>query len=200
MGKKRFIDPKNSVTFAVVHRSQKDSRICDDEASKYVLKPLPPSSNLQKKGFNPQWQYEDIVDAEQLISDDSFDSEDENQILNNLNQESKKKIAYDGFDRNIGKNDPSNYGIYFKNDDDYDYFQHLKQMGEDPSSVFIAAKTESNKKEEKGIKFVSEEDGKALDAMTSKKKISIPLDVFPSTELLDCGLLNQPKHSAGFYV
>ena len=37
MGKKPFIDKKRAYHFHLVHRSQRDPRIVDDESSKFVL-------------------------------------------------------------------------------------------------------------------------------------------------------------------
>jgi len=42
-----------------------------------------------------------------------------------------------GGGRNVGE--AAKYGIYF-DDTEYDYTQHLKVIGEDPSAVFIPAK------------------------------------------------------------
>lgn len=47
--KKPFIDKKNSVTFHLVHRSQKDPLAADDSAPQHVLMEAQP---LNKVGFN----------------------------------------------------------------------------------------------------------------------------------------------------
>ena len=44
---KKFIDPRNSISFKLVHRSQRDSRINDENAPDLLLQQLPPSRNLQ---------------------------------------------------------------------------------------------------------------------------------------------------------
>ena len=49
--KKGFIDKKNAVSYQLVHRSQKDPLVADENASKYVLKAMMPSSNLIRVGF-----------------------------------------------------------------------------------------------------------------------------------------------------
>ena len=43
-----FIDPKKSVKFTLVHRSQRDPELLDHEASDLVLAPIAPSANLLK--------------------------------------------------------------------------------------------------------------------------------------------------------
>lgn len=44
---KRFIDPRNAITFKLVHRSQRDIRIADENAPDFLLQPMQPSLNLQ---------------------------------------------------------------------------------------------------------------------------------------------------------
>uniref|UniRef100_A0A8D8LRU0 Protein LTV1 homolog n=1 Tax=Cacopsylla melanoneura TaxID=428564 RepID=A0A8D8LRU0_9HEMI len=46
--KKRFIDKKNSITFTLVHRSQKDPLLVDESAPQHVLKPIQ-SQNTRDK-------------------------------------------------------------------------------------------------------------------------------------------------------
>jgi len=48
MGKKPFIDKKNARYYEVVHRSQRDPLLADENASKFVLKQTCPSLNLLK--------------------------------------------------------------------------------------------------------------------------------------------------------
>ncbi|KAJ2993252.1 hypothetical protein HDV02_002564 [Globomyces sp. JEL0801] len=193
--KKKFIDPKNSTTFAVVHRSQRDARIADEEASKY------------RKGFRPDWHPDDVVSPELLgeeMEDDDDEEEDwfDEDILddddllneyaikkmsngNELNQ--KDMVAYDGFEKRVGTQDPSNYGVYFKNQDDYDYLQHLKPIGQDPSAVLV---------EPKHVKPETLEDGENLD-LQMKKKLNLPSSALASNQELDIGLLNQVENPLG---
>merc|ERR1712071_269728 len=50
MGKKRkFIDKKNSITFALVSRSQHDPLIADPDASRHVLAPIPEDGVVSSK-------------------------------------------------------------------------------------------------------------------------------------------------------
>ena len=50
VARKGFIDKENSVSYQLVHRSQKDPLQADEHASKWVLKAMMPSSNLLKVG------------------------------------------------------------------------------------------------------------------------------------------------------
>jgi len=52
MGKKPFIDKKTARHYEVVHRSQRDPLLADENASKFVLKQVAPSLNLLKVILN----------------------------------------------------------------------------------------------------------------------------------------------------
>ncbi|KAJ3301324.1 hypothetical protein HDU76_005779 [Blyttiomyces sp. JEL0837] len=86
MGKKKrsFIDKSKSVTFQVVHRSQRDPSLADENASKLVLKPVVPSYNLLKKGKvsdvpGVDYDFEEISDedGEEDDDDEDWDGEDD---------------------------------------------------------------------------------------------------------------------------
>ncbi|KAI8901322.1 Low temperature viability protein-domain-containing protein [Globomyces pollinis-pini] len=111
---------------------------------------------------------------------------------NELNQ--KDMVAYDGFEKRVGTQDPSNYGVYFKNQDDYDYLQHLKPIGQDPSAVLVEPK--HVKPETLGIQFKDKEDGENLD-LQMKKKLNLPSSALASNQELDIGLLNQVENPLG---
>jgi protein LTV1 len=148
MGKKQFIDKKNSKTYRLVHRSQRDPLINDENAPRLVLQEVTTGHYLNE-------EYQDV---------------DEN--LPNVSEESEN-------DKEDWKNDVSNFGVYFKNDENYDYMQHLKTVGEDPNGIILGSES---KKEEIGIRF------KDADA---KLKMDLPSEVFASAEELNIGLLNQ---------
>ena len=137
MQKKGFIDPKQSITFKLVHRSQADRSKKDS----LVLQPMMPSLNLQRKGFLPNLDFS-------MVHSDSSDDEGEE----NIEREDGDVL------------DQSDFGVYFN--DDYNYLQHLKVVGQDPNSVIL-----SNQPAEpqKGIKFVDSRDASALDKVNSEK-------------------------------
>lgn len=45
-GKKKFIDKKNAVTFRLVHRSQQDPLVADENAPQRVLQPIESKSKV----------------------------------------------------------------------------------------------------------------------------------------------------------
>lgn len=51
MGKKSFIDKQKATHFHIVHRSQRDPKIADENASKLVLKQVAPSKNLLRVSY-----------------------------------------------------------------------------------------------------------------------------------------------------
>jgi protein LTV1 len=119
-----------------------------------LLQPMQPSLNLQRKGFQPDLDFSMVQSSE-----DEQDpcSEEENLV------------------------DQSDFGVYFN--DDYDYLQHLKTVGQDPNSVILSTKpTESHR----GIKFVEPSDTLALDSLSSEKLFYDPKLI--SLEGLDQGL------------
>jgi protein LTV1 len=69
------------------------------------------------------------------------------------------------------------HGIYFEDQDAYNYMQHLKPIGEDPNGVFIP----------------STEITKSSASSTTKKSVTfhLPDEVFPSKTESKIGLLNQ---------
>ncbi|KAJ3092144.1 Protein ltv1 [Quaeritorhiza haematococci] len=107
------------------------------------------------------------------------------------------------------QDEASIYGIFFNDQDEYDYLQHLKPMGEDPSAVFIEPKKPAVEEKKKGgISFKDEEavaamndDDTASVATTRRKKktvtFDLPSDVLPSVYEEDVGLLNKAAMSSG---
>ncbi|KAJ3304723.1 hypothetical protein HDV03_002408 [Kappamyces sp. JEL0829] len=182
---KKFIDPRASITFKLVHRSQRDARIADENASAYVLQPMPPSINLQKKGFQPDLDF-NLQDSSE---DDSGSYEDESDT--ELHGDKSEDERPSGKELVGTAQDPSNFGVYFN--DDYNYLQHMKTVGEDPSAVMLSAPSKTEDKTQTGIKFIDEGDKVALDAVLGKKNagVAIPLDVFGSKNELEVGLMNQ---------
>ncbi|KAI8913245.1 hypothetical protein EDD86DRAFT_200052 [Gorgonomyces haynaldii] len=162
MGKKRFIDPKQSTKFQLVHRSQRDIRIADEEASNLVLRPIAPSFNLLKKN---QYQVnEDLVDE---LNNEEFEDMDES-------------LVYNGFDQEHKKEDATNFGIYFRDVQDYDYQQHLKTIDDSkfvpvkklqlPSDVF------ASEEQEIGLMHQTEHDIEGFDMDDSVREVLNALD------------------------
>ncbi|KAJ3192150.1 hypothetical protein HDU82_003302, partial [Entophlyctis luteolus] len=90
--------------------------------------------------------------------------------------------------------DSSLYGVFFKNQKEYDYSQHLKPIGEDPTAVFVEAKTivESRKADakQKGIRFLDTSASTAMSEHPKRKvNFNIPSEVLPSQYEEDIGML-----------
>ena len=97
-----WIDKKTASTYHLVHRSQRDPLISDENSSKMVLLPVGNGSNILEENLASEFK-------------------------------AGNEILEDGTD----------YGIFFEKQDNYDYIQHLKPIGEDPSAVFIQATANS---------------------------------------------------------
>ncbi|XP_063696159.1 protein LTV1 homolog [Culicoides brevitarsis] len=130
--KKKFIDKKKAVTFHLVHRSQQDPLICDENAPQHVLVPA--------DGATPG----------------PSTSKSQNKLDPAKRKEEQKK-----------------FGIFF--DDDYDYLQHLRDVGQQVVSWEPVEPRQKNK---------SGEEPKAA-------KIQLPSSVFASEFEEDEGLLRR---------
>ncbi|KAH6568993.1 hypothetical protein BASA50_000449 [Batrachochytrium salamandrivorans] len=200
MGKKRFIDPENSVTFQLVHRSQRDPRIVDATASKLVLRPLAPSANLARKGkgldstesFVQQTQSSQFdIDGDFVDADSSSEEESENDSEPHSKplDRPKKPKAYSA---PVVQNDAATYGIFYNDQESYDYMQHLKPMGEDPTAQFIAVKSSQPKEPTGGIQFIDEDASSSMGPQScTRKKVVLPEGVLPSDNEEAVGLLNR---------
>ncbi|KAI9207172.1 Low temperature viability protein-domain-containing protein [Polychytrium aggregatum] len=266
MGKKKaFIDKSKAVHFQVVHRSQRDPKLADEDASKMVLKPVAPSMNVVKKGrYDPKAIANDLAsehgegiyydfeasdydsdeeelkfdddddygdgdydddeqddlddDAEHAAEDDDVEQDRETGVANTSEptadsepaaakkSEKKSVKAYAAptaraaksqsklTDGTAASEDAAMYGITFSDMGSYDYLQHLKPMGEDPSAVYIEAKSSKKPQKKSGIQFVDEDAASeiASTARGSKRKVNfaLPQDVLPSRYENAVGMLN----------
>ena len=107
--KKKFIDKKSAVKFKVVHRSQYDPLIADQDAPKYVLVPVAG----------------DVGRADEFVNYGPGGGED-----HDGDEHDGEGNRYSRLEKQ------AQYGIYY--DDDYDYMQHLKEAGA-PDAVVIEA-------------------------------------------------------------
>ncbi|KAJ3226037.1 hypothetical protein HDU81_007543 [Chytriomyces hyalinus] len=237
MGKKvkKFIDKSQSLTFQVVHRSQRDPAMADNDSSKLVLKPVAPSYNLLKKGKvldmpEVDYDYEEMSDEDDEDEDGEFDLEDDLdseydeevdfgrereekeandheaalqalKLAPELGQgPDKQAVAATAVEKSSGpvdaKKDVSVFGIFFKDQKEYDYAQHLKIMGEDPNAIYIDSKKvlEQKKAEAKGkagIKFLDDSASVAMSEVPKKKSVAfnIPGEVLASEHEDRVGML-----------
>ncbi|KND02815.1 uncharacterized protein SPPG_01897 [Spizellomyces punctatus DAOM BR117] len=220
MGKKKFIDPKNSIHYQVVHRSQRDPALADEASSRYVLKAVPPSYNLLKKGKYdvdqvpegdyPEFEEQSDEEFDREFEDGDFDEEfeDEEESEPEADEDGKNSVSNakskDALHRSKegkptserlnAKEDPSLYGIFFNDQDKYDYMKHLKPIGEDPGAVFMEPKATQKKDKSGGIQFVDEQ---AAEAHSGKRKVTfdLPSEALPSTNEDRVGMLNRADPS-----
>jgi len=201
MGKKPFIDKKTARHYEVVHRSQRDPLLADENASKFVLKQVAPSLNLLKKGkyeLRPEddeiGYVEDFSENEAYYDYESVDDEFSETDIFNVDSEDEKEPLKDAkgniIQREAGV--AALYGIDF-DDTKYDYMQHLKVIGEDPTAVFIPSKEEAKKEAKKtGIQF--KDDSIDLDDKSNQKKrvtFQLPEEALPSKYEEEVGLMNR---------
>jgi len=201
MGKKPFINKKTARHYEVVHRSQRDPLLADENASKFVLKQVAPSLNLLKKGkyeLRPEddeiGYVEDFPENENYYDYESVDDEFSETDIFNVDSEDEKEPLKDA-KGNVIKREAgvaALYGIDF-DDTKYDYMQHLKVIGEDPTAVFIPSKEEAKKEAKKGgIQFLDESIN--LDDKTNQKKkvtFQLPEEALPSKYEEEVGLMNR---------
>ncbi|RKO86707.1 hypothetical protein BDK51DRAFT_38137 [Blyttiomyces helicus] len=233
MGRRRFIDPATAVHYQVVHRSQRDPALADEDASRHVLKAVAPSRNLLKgrvvgvwvlggiarvgmvggaKGKytrdvvpDSEYQYDEISDSEGEDPEHAYHAEEDSD-----DQSGEEAEGSDGAERrpkarSKGKGkesavkvaeDATMHGIFFKDVEEYDYMQHLRPIGGDPSAVFLAPKGEKKEKKKEGIQFVDEQ--QPAEAEKRKVTFDIPAEALPSAYEEPVGLLNRGDSSSGF--
>lgn len=108
MGKRQFVNKKNAQTFQLVHRSQRDPEIHNEDASQRVLVPV-----------------QTIV--KQTASDDKPQSHDRQNGRKNIQTRGDLAEDFDGAVRE-NEGEAAEYGVYF-DDTAYDYMQHLRPTG-----------------------------------------------------------------------
>ncbi|CCG81875.1 Protein LTV1 [Taphrina deformans PYCC 5710] len=118
MGKRQFVNKKNATTFQLVHRSQRDPEIHNDEATQRVFVPIQTISKSGEGGSEAR----------------AHNDRKTVQTRRELEQEFEGKAR-----ENEGE--AAEYGVYY-DDTGYDYMQHLRPTGnlgavmlENPASV-----------------------------------------------------------------
>ncbi|KAK6542549.1 hypothetical protein TWF694_006496 [Orbilia ellipsospora] len=198
MPKSKWINKKSAQTFTLVHRSQNDPLINDNEAPQMVFKeiatpnvPLPPappqsSAPSRYRGSGSS----SFSSASSVISGTS-------KIKNISDLESEY-----GFSSRANEGEAALYGIYY-DDTEYDYMQHMREIGVSSEAVFIEApqaqsKQKKGKGKDRALEGIVEQDeegsgnkGKMtleelLEQDTSAKnkgktvKVQLPAEVLPS--------------------
>ncbi|ORY96516.1 Low temperature viability protein-domain-containing protein [Syncephalastrum racemosum] len=161
MGKKPFIDRKEAKHYHVVHRSQRDPLINDNDAGERVLKEYIPG-NVQK-----------------------HKSSDEIERV----RRKPVQLDQDEIDRRMGQ--AATYGIYFDDAGEYDYTQHLRVIGQGGDTVFLEAPQKEEKKPAlpkklSELAFRDDEDGKKRQLIEMPAGV-LPSDVEMKVGLMNQG-------------
>ncbi|ANB13752.1 Ltv1p [Sugiyamaella lignohabitans] len=168
MGPKRWIDKKKADTYSLVYRSQEDPLINDPDASQRVLVKLDNLNDAkQKQERRERWaptpSYSSTGGASKVLTADVL-AQDEETFRKEGRRDNEGEAAL--------------YGIEY-DDSKYDYMQHLKPIGEDPSAVYISKKP-TKEKQSFG------KDGNLLlkSDYAAANKVNLPSDVLPSKDTL----------------
>ncbi|KAF0273256.1 hypothetical protein FOG51_01758 [Hanseniaspora uvarum] len=124
---------QNKQHFELVPRPMDDPLYYDDNAPKFILMPSATKTKARKQEENrhmmmsnlfgePKSEVPELVSTNPYVKKSSSTSEN-TQPINKTNEK-------------VGR--AADYGILY-DDDEYDYLQHLKPIGEDPTAVFVAA-------------------------------------------------------------
>jgi protein LTV1 len=173
--KKSIFRQPGAQHFQLVHRSQRDPLYHDPDASKHVLKPFE-RENAKKVRIRLNIFFEESM----IYFIIQGKSRAELELSINPND-----LAHDLERANIGE--AALYGVYF-DDTEYDYMQHLKQVGENGEfeSILLEAPRSKDKGKERAI---------------IELKHDLPAETLPSTSELPRNYESQeavPSSIAGF--
>ncbi|KAF3137050.1 hypothetical protein TWF569_009330 [Orbilia oligospora] len=217
MPKKRWIDKKSAQTFTLVHRSQQDPLIHDADASQMVFKEIAtPNVPLQPVPQSSQPSSSKYRGGSSNFSSASSTISTGSKIKNISDLESEY-----GFSSRANEGEAALYGIYY-DDTEYDYMQHMRDIGVSSEAVFIPAETQTKQKNKKGkAPIIPEEDEeefnekhkgkKTLEELLEEdtnaknggqtKRVQLPEEVLPSGGFLKRSYQDQqdvPDAIAGF--
>ena len=178
MGKsKPFIDRKSAKHFHLVHRSLRDPLSYEVESSERVLQEFVPH-NLRDK-------VQIAVGGEPVSdSEDEIRPKNKAEISRVSPVEAEKKQETENEDLGVA----ARYGIFFDDQNEYNYMQHLKEVGRSPSAVLLEAPTSKSKPSKKLDKdaFLKDEETPAPELIDAGKKKSVrfalPEDVMASKQ------------------
>ena len=178
MPRRRFIDPKTSTTFAVVNRPQNDPLIHDDSAPSHVF--------AEKQSRRP-------TDSDYAYS--AYSGSQSNAGYRSKKTKQRGDLE-DEFGLNVRKNEgeAAEHGVFF-DDSDYDYMQHMRDLGEGQGAatwVEASAPTQQQRKQGKGKQRLEDalaglemDDGRSVGGesmgiQSSAAKSLLPEEVLPS--------------------
>uniref|UniRef100_A0A060TBX1 ARAD1D35354p n=1 Tax=Blastobotrys adeninivorans TaxID=409370 RepID=A0A060TBX1_BLAAD len=156
MPPKKWIDKKTAETYTLVHRSQEDPLYNDPDAPDRVLLKVENLNSARSKAERKdKWSGRPSGGKVKTAADLEAEAE-----------EFKKQ------GRRENEGEAALYGITY-DDSKYDYMQHLKPIGDDPSAIFISRKDldKSKGRHKGGLMFKSQAANSVL-----------PKEVLPSEE------------------
>ncbi|KAF2181837.1 Low temperature viability protein [Zopfia rhizophila CBS 207.26] len=129
MPRRKFIDKKNATTFHLVHRAQNDPRIHDADAPDMVFKEISAPNTRQT--------------SEPAISSGAS----QYSAASGRSKIKSRGDLEDEFGFKIRKNEgeAANYGIFF-DDSEYDYMQHMRNLGTGGDAYFVEAPSQKKGK------------------------------------------------------
>lgn len=121
---------QNKQNFELVPRPMDDPLYYDDSAPKFILMPSATKSKARRQEQNMDLMMSNLLsqpkeEIPELVSTNPF-------VKKSVETSSEEKKSTE----KVGR--AADYGILY-DDDEYDYLQHLKPIGEDPTAVFVAA-------------------------------------------------------------
>ncbi|KAF3916918.1 hypothetical protein ABW21_db0205204 [Orbilia brochopaga] len=163
MPRRKWIDKKSAQTFQLVHRSQTDPLVYDNDASQMVFKPIitpnsdtpapPRRSHLQRSPDSPSSSTagSSIVESTASSIVYSTTSNRSRKIKNISDLESEY-----GFHSRQNEGEAAMHGIYY-DDTEYDYMQHMREIGVSAQAVFIEAPQAQSKQRKHKTPLIPED-------------------------------------------
>ncbi|KIW00794.1 uncharacterized protein PV09_07773 [Verruconis gallopava] len=165
MPRRKFINKRDATTFSLVFRSQDDPKIHDADASDMVFTEKTDLNRIKK------------------LRDDAS---------GHVDHDARSKIKHRGeleeeFGLSVRANEgeAANYGIYF-DDTEYDYMQHMRELGTSTEAHFIEAPLKSKKPKSKledalrDLDIKSESGISHASSVASTAQSLLPEDMLPS--------------------
>ncbi|EWC47837.1 hypothetical protein DRE_03037 [Drechslerella stenobrocha 248] len=165
MPRQKWINKKSAQTFTLVHRSQKDPLIHDADASQMVFKELiVPNSNTEVPP-QPSYASRHRTNFSSASSSISAASGRSSRIKTISDLESEY-----GFTSRQNEGEAAIHGIYY-DDTEYDYMQHMRDIGASAEAVFIEAPQAQSKQRKGKAPATIPEAGEQEDGRERKKTL-----------------------------
>lgn len=173
MPRRRFIDPKTATTFNVVHRAQNDPLIHDENAPSHVF--------AEKQSRRP-------TDSDYAYS--SYSSTGSNAGYRSKKTKQRGDLEDEfGFAVRKNEGEAAEHGVFF-DDSEYDYMQHMRDLGNGEGAVTWVEASAPPKKQkgkqrlEDALRSLDLDDGRSVGesvgTQSSAARSLLPEEVLPS--------------------